>query len=184
MSSIATFSLEHYEHLATLGAFDGKFRRRVELVRGEILDMSPIGFEHAKYVSLLSEWSFEVTPREQVIVSTQNPIRLPSLECEPEPDVAWIKRQDYFQHPEPASILLIIEVAESSLDYDRGEKATFYAEAGISEYWIVNLIEQQIEVYRSPSGGVYQEKSIHRGDDAVHPLALPGASLVPTRIFT
>jgi Uma2 family endonuclease len=78
---------------------------------------------------------------------------------------------------------LLIEVADSSLEFDRGEKLAAYAEAGVADYWIVNLFDEQIEVYREPSGLTYQKQTIHRGDDAVHPLALPDAALPPSRWF-
>ena len=95
MSTAALFTLEAYEHMASVGAFDGKFRKRVELIRGEILEMSPIGSEHCNCVTFLTEWSYQVVPTEQFMVRTQNPIRLPAIESEPEPDVVWVKRQPY-----------------------------------------------------------------------------------------
>jgi Uma2 family endonuclease len=183
MSTVAHFSLEHYEHMAEMGAFDGEFRKRVELVRGAILEMTPINVAHSNCVTLVTDWSYEVAPRERMAIRCQNPIRLPVNNSEPEPDVVWVNRKHYEKHPEPDDILLVVEVAESSLDFDRGEKLEVYAEAGIADYWIVNLIDQQIEVYRKPTGRTYQEKSIYRGDAEIHPLALSTATVRPSRLF-
>lgn len=184
MSTTALFTLEAYEHMAAVGAFDGKYRKRVELVRGEILEMSPIGAEHAEFVDRLTEWSFKVCAGNPIRVRSQNPIRIPFNESEPEPDIVWVEAKSYSdRHPEPQEVLLLIEVADSSLEYDRGEKLVVYAEAGIAEYWIVNLIDEQIEVYRNPSGRKYQEESAFRGDAAIQPLAPPTATLQPSRLF-
>ena len=184
MSTVAHhFSLDHYEHMVEVGAFEGEFRKRLELIRGEIVEMTPINIAHSNAVTFVTDWSYEVTPRDQIMIRSQNPIRLPINDSEPEPDVVWVRRRKYSQHPGPEDILLVIEVAESSLEVDRGTKLAVYAEAGIAEYWIVNLIDEQIEVYRSPSGSSYQQKSIHRGSDAIHPLALPQASLSASRLF-
>jgi Uma2 family endonuclease len=118
-------------------------------------------------------------------VRVQNPIRIPHNDSEPEPDVVWTIDKDYSRlHPQPpGDVLLVIEVAESSLEFDRDEKVPVYAEAGISDYWIVNLIAEQVDVYRNPNGRDYQEKSTYRGDAAIHPLALPAATLQPSRLF-
>jgi Uma2 family endonuclease len=112
-------------------------------------------------------------------------VRIPVSDSEPEPDLFWAVQGDYFKrHPEPHEVLLLIEVAESSLPIDRGVKLGVYAEAGIADYWIVNLIDQQIEVYRKPVGREYQDKAIFRGDASVSPLALPEATLQPSRLFS
>jgi Uma2 family endonuclease len=183
MSTVAHFSLDHYEHMVDIGAFAGQFEKRVELIRGEIIQMTPINIAHANCVTLVTEWTFQVVPLDGIMIRTQNPIRLPINGSEPEPDVVWVNRKTYSQHPESSDILLIVEVADTSLDFDRGEKLQVYAEAGIIEYWIVNLMDEQIEVYRKPSGRIYQENSICRGDAAVHPLVLPAATLRPSRLF-
>jgi Uma2 family endonuclease len=184
MSTVAHFSLEHYEHMVEVGAFSGLFQKRLELLRGKIVEMSPMGSEHAEFIDRLNEWSTSATVHQSIRIRVQNPIRIPESDSEPEPDIVWVTRKNYSaRHPEPQDVLLVIEVADTSLAIDRGEKLAVYAEACIAEYWIVNLLDRQIEVYRSPSGNSYQAKTIHRGDDAVHPLALPEASLRPLRLF-
>ena len=163
MSTIAHFTLAHYEHMVEVGSFSGPFRKRVELLRGEIVEMSPIGTEHAETIDRLMEWSISVTTKQPVRIRIQNPIRIPANDSEPEPDVAWVTRKNYSdRHPEPQETLMIVEVADTSLAVDRGEKLSVYAEAEIADYWIVNLLDRQIEVYRNPSGKTYQSSTIYR----------------------
>lgn len=184
MSTVARFSLDEYEHMIEVGAFTGEHERRLELLRGKICEMSPIGFLHSQIVTSLTDWSYDVVPREQIVIRVQNPIRIPSTASEPQPDLVWVKKSTAANHhPQPGDVLLLVEVADTSLELDRGEKLPIYAEAAIPECWIVNLIDQQIEVYRKPSGRSYHEESIYRGDAAIHPLALPMATLKPMRLF-
>jgi Uma2 family endonuclease len=182
--SPAKFTLEHYEHMIRVGAFDPPFDIPVELLEGEIVMMSPIGEPHSRVVIALTEWSYEVVDRKHFMIRVQVPIRIPTTQSEPEPDLVWVRRAISRERPpEPEQVALLIEVAESSLAYDRTVKLPNYALAGIPEYWIVNLIDEQIEVYRKPSGGTYQEQSIYRGDAAIQPMALPTATLQPSRLF-
>ncbi len=184
MSTVAHFSLAEYEHMVEVGAFSGPFRKRVELIRGEIVEMTPIGTQHSEVVNRLTEWSHAALTNQRLRVRVQNPVRITHNESEPEPDIAWVEQKDFSnRHPEPGEIRLIIEVADSSLDDDRGYKLTVYAEAGIADYWIANLIDEQIEVYRKPTGRTYQEQATYRGDAELHPLALPAATLQPFKLF-
>jgi len=184
MTSLAHFSLQHYEHMVEVGAFVGNFEKHVELLRGRIIAMSPIGPPHSVIVSRLTKWSYQVAPLDKVDIVCQGPVRIPISDSEPEPDLVWVVQGDYFKrHPEPHEVLLLVEVADSSLCVDRGDKLGVYAEAGIADYWIVNLIDQQIEVYRRPAGREFQDKSVFRGDSTVSPLALPEATLQPSRLF-
>jgi Uma2 family endonuclease len=183
MSTVAQFTLDHYEHMVNVGAFTGEFEKRVELIRGEIIQMTPINIAHANCVTLVTEWSFEVAPLDRMMIRTQNPIRIPTKNSEPQPDVVWVNRKEYSQHPEPADILLLIEIADSSLEFDRREKLELYAESGVPEYWIVNLIDDQIEVFRNPAGRDYHDKAIYRGDARISPLAHSEATIQPSQIF-
>jgi Uma2 family endonuclease len=184
MSTTANFSLEHYEHMVDVGVFAGEFSKRVELLRGEICQMNPIGFNHSQIVTLLTDWSYDVVPRDRMVIRVQNPIRIPLNASEPEPDLVWVRKQaSPDNHPDPEGVLLLVEVADASLATDRAEKLSIYAEAGVADYWIVNRIDEQIEVYRRPRGSRYEEASIHRGDAEIRPLALPAAALQPSRIF-
>jgi len=180
----ASFSLEHYEHMIRVGAFDPPFDIPVELIAGEILRMSPIGEPHSQAIIALDEWSHEAVARIQFVIRVQMPIRIPATQTEPAPDLVWARREGPNDRPpDPDRVVLLVEVAESSLDYDRNVKLPNYALAGISDFWIVNLIDEQIEVYRKPSGNAYEEQLTYRGNAEIHPLALPGATLQPSRLF-
>ncbi|MCE9546069.1 MAG: Uma2 family endonuclease [Planctomycetia bacterium] len=190
MSTIAHFSLDHYEHMIEVGAFSGEYKKHVELIRGEIVTMNPIGPSHSDVLTLLTDWSYQVVPLAKMAIRGQQPIRIPVSDSEPEPDLIWAIHHDdskrYYskRHPEPHEVLLLVEVADSSLEVDRGAKLGVYAEAGIGDYWIVNLIDEQIEVYRNPAGRSYQEKTIFRGDTPLQPLALSTATIQPSRLFS
>jgi Uma2 family endonuclease len=185
MSTVTHISLEHFERLVDAGFFEGEFRKRVELVRGEVVEMSPIGSPHSDIVDRVAAWSFKAIGDRPIRVRVQNPLRIPANDSEPEPDVAWVVEGNYSgRHPQPDEVLLLIEVAEHSLAFDRRTKLAIYAEAGIAEYWIVNLPDEQIETYREPQGLQFLKKSIYRGSAFVSPLAIPSASLPPSRLFS
>ena len=184
MTTLARFSLDHYEHMVAVGIFSGQFEKNVELLRGEIATMIPIGPPHGDIQTLLLDWSIDVVPRSSIAIREQLPIRIPVSDSEPQPDLVWAVRRRYSQrHPDPHEVLLLVEVAESSLSIDRGVKLGIYAEAGIADYWIVNLIDQQIEVYRNPAGREYLDMTIVRGDSSVSPLAIPEATLQSSWLF-
>jgi Uma2 family endonuclease len=184
MSTIAHLSLAEYDRMVAAGVFDCGRRRRLEFIRGEIREMAPIGSEHEVAVDQLNEWSIRSLPAAKVWVRVQNSIGLPGLESAPEPDIAWVLRRDYSRaRPTAADVLLVIEVAESSLEYDCGEKADLYAAAGIADYWIVNLVDRRIEVRRDPVPGGYRSQRAHAGDDEIRPLAAPEIALRPSMLW-
>lgn len=184
MSISTRITLAEYERMITAGAFDaGLNRLRVELIDGELREMSPINEPHAGAVSELNEWSFENRPKDKVRVRVQCPIAIPHRESAPEPDIAWVARKDYRAHPNPDDILLLIEVAESSLAYDCGEKADLFASAGIADYWVVNIADRCVEVFRQPQNGRYVAHAVFKAQDEVHPLAFPDVTLPVARLF-
>ena len=120
----------------------------------------------------------------RIRVRIQNAIRLPHAESSPEPDVSWVVKRNYWQgKPGPKDILLIIEVADSSLEEDTGEKAVLYAGAGIPDYWVVNLRNRTIEVRHDPRPDGYQSVAVFSGNDELQPLACPEAVLVPATLW-
>jgi Uma2 family endonuclease len=139
---------------------------KVELINGEIIEMSPIGRRHTACVNRLNT-VFSQLLGKKVIVAVQNPIILNNL-SEPEPDIALLKpRADFYEsgHPQPQDIFLLIEVADSSLEYDREVKIPLYASSGITEVWLVDIYEQVIIVYRHPSENSYSEiQTLNRGE--------------------
>ena len=126
---------------------------RVELIDGEIIERSPIGALHAAIVDLLAR-HFGRSAQASVFIRCQNPLRLDGL-SEPEPDIAILKpRADFYTtgHPGPADVLLVIEVADSSLAYDLGVKVPLYARHGIPEVWVIDATTRQTRVFREPVG--------------------------------
>jgi len=129
-------------------------RDRVELIDGEIIDMSPIGVLHAAIVARLSSY-FSQRLGAMAVVWCQNPLRLDDV-SEPEPDIAILRpRADFYTtaHPTAADALLVIEVADTSLAYDLGTKVPLYARHGIPEVWVVDAATRRIRAFRHPVGG-------------------------------
>ena len=146
--------------------------------------MNPIGALHEEIVARLTEWSMKIAPKKRVRVRVQSSIGLVEQESAPEPDLAWVVRRDYSGgRPTEADVLLVVEVAESSLAYDCGEKADLYAAAGIADYWVVNLPDHSIEVRRDPEKGRYRSLSTCRERQEVRPLAEPEAILLPASLW-
>ena len=180
----AHFSLEQYEHMVAAGAFDAPYDLRVELLNGAINMMSPIGPSHSNLVDFLTKWSFQSIADMPLRVRVQNPIRLPSVESEPEPDICWVQENDYSQeHPGPDDVLLVIEVAGSSLLYDRDTKLSVYASAGIKDYWIANISDERLEVYREPKGDSYQQQLLLNDGESISPLTQPNVTLAVENLF-
>lgn len=160
------FTVEEYYKMAEVGIL--KPTDRVELINGEIIQMSPIKSPHASTITTLEELLIEQLFK-KVTIRSQNPIHISKF-SEPEPDVAVFKyRKDRYRkaHPTPKETLLVIEVADSSLHYDRQTKTSLYAEALIPEYWIINLQDSQIEVFTSPKNGIYLKEFIYRGEEKI-----------------
>lgn len=188
MSTTTRVTVEQYHQMIADGVFDATDdgrRQRLELIEGELLAMSPIGWRHVNVVDLLMEWSFENLPPRKQWIRVQHPIGLAELESEPEPDIAWVKRKRYVGgHPTAADVLLIIEVADSSLAYDCGRKADLYAAAGIADYWVVNLIDDCLEIFRDPVGRQYRVRETLRAPVVAQPLALPQVALPLSILFS
>lgn len=148
------WSRRQYESMITLGIFEPE--ERLELLGGEVLTMSPQSSRHATAVQLVAE-ALRERCSPGVHVRSQLPIALDD-HSEPEPDVAVVRgnARDYREaHPTHAELL--VEVADSSLTYDRGPKRAAYASNGIPEYWIVDLEARQVEVYRQGEGDTYRD---------------------------
>lgn len=160
------FTAAEFERMGEAGIF--RKDARLELLEGEIIEMSPIGSRHAACVNILSRL-LNLAIGDRAIVSTQNPLRLDDF-SEPQPDVALLRLRDDFYRdalPSPSDVLLVIEVADTTVGYDRQVKLPLYARAGIGEVWIVNLPESQLEIYAAPAGDAYQTiKHLKPGDEA------------------
>ena len=160
-----------YDRLVALGVFEGE---RIELIDGALLQMSPIGAPHCEAVDRLTEL-FVLALVGRARVRIQGSFAAGEL-SEPEPDVSILPLGDYHaEHPQRAH--LIVEVAESSLSYERGRKARLYAECGVPEYWIVNLTERIVEVHRRPNAGAYDEITAHPKGSRLRLVAFPDVEL-------
>jgi Uma2 family endonuclease len=156
--AVRRFSVEEYHRMIEAGILGEN--DRVELVDGWIVEMSPIGPSHATCVSLLASALQDLLPPGW-IVRVQSPITLPN--GEPEPDIAVVKGnvRDYRDHhPGGPDIAIVVEVADATLQFDRGQKRNQYAQAGIPEYWIVNLNDRCVEIYKNPARNDYRAPEI------------------------
>jgi Uma2 family endonuclease len=176
------FTVDEYEQMIEFGILGEN--NRVELIRGEVVDKMPIGDRHVACVNRLNRLlSRRVGDR--AIVSIQNPVRFP--DSEPEADATLLRpREDFYDSgkPRPADVLLLIEVADTSLLVDRDEKRPLYANAGIVEYWIVNLNDDNIEVHRQPRpDGTYADVQTKRRSAHLDIAALPGVTLAVDEVL-
>ncbi len=147
---------------------------RVELLDGEIIDMSPIGPFHGSVTKRLNR-IFNGACRDRWIIGVQDPVHLDD-HSEPQPDLAVLKPSaDSYanRHPQPDDVFLLVEVADSTLTADQEIKLPAYGRAGIAEVWIVNLVEQTIEVYREPNFDGYGAKTVLRPGEQASPQAFP-----------
>lgn len=180
----AQFSMADYDRLIDSGVFDGPNHRRIELIRGELRDMNPIGPFHEDIVDRLARWTYKYVSPERGRLRVQNSIGLFVRKSAPRPDIVLAAPKSYRSaRPQPEDVLLLTEVAQGSLRYDRGQKSDLYAEAEIAEYWIVNLADKCIEVHRDPQPDGYRSIQTFGAGESVRPLALPEASLSVDWLF-
>ncbi len=159
-------SVEEYHKMAEVGIL--KPDDRVELINGEIITMSPVGSPHASSVKRITALFFNVLMG-KVTIGVQDPIQLSNY-SEPEPDISILKyRPDFYEknHPAAVDIYWVIEVAHSTLGYDRDYKVPFYAASDVQECWVVDVENKVLEVYRELSKGKYQSKEIYKSGDVV-----------------
>lgn len=169
------FSVDEYYKMYELGLI--KDFEHAEIIDGELVRKMGIGDRHAAVVDFLNRF-FVRNFSDDILVRIQNPLRLDDFD-EPEPDIvlADLTKFDGKRHPRPAETLLVVEVADASLKYDRGDKLSLYAAAMIPEVWIVNLPNDLIEVYQDPDVGIYQTTKIFRMGETVVSKVLSGLVL-------
>lgn len=177
----ALITVDEYYRLADAGAFGDQ---RTELIEGRVVFMSPIGPMYALTVSLLSTWLAQQLGS-YALVSPQNPLRMSDID-EPQPDltiIRWPFTGD--QHPGPTEAHLVIEVAVSSLRYDRGTKLPRYARFGVPELWIVIPRQRRIEVYTNPEGNSYRTtRHVRAGhNEVLTPHLLPDVHIMVDELF-
>ncbi len=163
------FTADEYEQMIATGILTED--DRVELLEGEIIAMSPIGDEVVFSLNSLAELLFEQL-RGRAVVSMQNPIRL-DAHSRPQPDIALWRRRSRRSLPGPEDILLLVEISDSTLGSDRLVKIPLYARAGISEVWLVNLIDENVEIYRQPQDDMYRSTQTATQGESISPSAFP-----------
>lgn len=170
------FTVDDYHRMRETGILTED--DRVELIDGEVRIMSPVGPFHAAVVKRLNTLLVKMTT-DRTIISVQDPIQL-NDHSEPEPDIAVLRiHPDYYahHHPTPQDILFVIEVSDTSRDYDRGEKIPRYAEAGILEAWLVDVEREVVEQYMYPEHDQYTVKQTFRRGETITSVALPAITL-------
>ena len=170
------FSVSEYHRMAETGVL--RPDARVELLSGEIIDMSPIGPFHGGVVNYLTE-VLTTLARGRWMTSVQNPLHLDD-HSEPQPDLMLLRpATDYYRrrHPQSADVFLLIEVSDTSIGIDREDKLPAYGRAGIGEVWIVNLTDLTVEVYRQPHFTGFALKTVLRPGEQAAPLVFPDAGV-------
>lgn len=176
------FTVKQYHQMADAGILTEN--DRVELIRGEMIDMSPIGTRHSGCVLFLNSL-LALLLGGRALINVQNPVELDEI-SEPQPDIALLKpRADFYRnsHPQPEDIFLLIEVADTTVKYDREVKIPLYAEANIPEVWLMDVNQEVIEVYRNPIDGVYQDVKNLGKNQVLSILAFPDVNINVSEIF-
>ena len=172
--TLVKWTVDEYHRIIAAGILD---ERRVELLKGEIVEMPPEGEPHAYFSSEAGEYLTRLLG-DRAMIRHSKPITLPN-NSEPEPDIAIVQRlgREYLEHhPYPKNIFLLIEYSDSSLDKDLDIKTKVYAEVEIVEYWVVNLSKRQLIVFRDAQDGEYASKSTFTGG-SIYPLAFPDVAV-------
>ncbi|CAN5211900.1 hypothetical protein BH20ACI1_BH20ACI1_13240 [soil metagenome] len=175
------FSVDEYYKMIELGML--KDYEKAEIIEGELIQKMPIGDRHAFVVDTLNRF-FNKNLSDDVLVRVQNPVRLSDYD-EPEPDItlADLTKFDGKRHPRSSEVLLIVEVSDTTLKYDRDTKLALYAEAEIPEVWIVNLKNDIIEVHQKPNIGIYQLAQIFKRGEILQSEILPNLKLEVDKIL-
>jgi Uma2 family endonuclease len=158
--------------------------RHVELIDGEIIDMAAIGSPHAAVTNRLARLFARALRDEAALVNVQSPLRLDPYN-EPQPDLMLLRSRDddyRASHPSGADVLLLVEVSETSLVYDRGIKLALYAKFEVPEFWVIDLPGSAVEIYREPKDGVYVLRE-RLTDGLLAPALVPGVTIDVTGLL-
>ena len=168
------WSVEEYHQMAMAGLLDET--DRVELIEGELIDMAPIGSKHAFRVDSISR-ALQRVAGKLFLVRVQNPVLL-GERSEPQPDIAVVKDKNYAEsHPGAEDVLLIVEVSDTTLAYDRDVKLSLYARHGIPEVWLLDVNAGEMTVYREPAEGQYRLIRKPMAAEAVSPVLAAGVAV-------
>lgn len=164
------WTVEEYHHMVEVGIISPQ--ERVELIEGEVISMAAKKPPHVVVTELAAEYLRQLC-REVAYIRTQDPVFL-NDHTEPEPDIAVVMpplRRYLDHHPSQSEIFLIIEVADATLKFDTEKKAAAYASSKIADYWVVDVIERSIYIFREPVAGTYTNKSVFSENGTIRPLA-------------
>lgn len=173
------FTANEFERMGEVGILDED--ERVELIDGEIVEMAAVNVKHANCVGRLNMLLARMVPR-GIAVRVQDPVRLSDIR-QPQPDLLVIRDRKYTAIPTPADVLLLIEVSDSTLAYDRGQKMLMYAAADIAEYWVADVNGQIVERFAEPQSGVYRRHDVARIGDTLTSLIVPEIAVPVTDIW-
>jgi Uma2 family endonuclease len=182
-TSFAKLTGAEFDTMVDRGAFDCIEGKKVELIRGELRFMNPAGPIHDDYIDFLNRWSVESTLNSEANIRVQC-----GFVCEdnrPEPDILWLQPRRYGRtRPTAKDVMLLIEVSDSSLSSDLQEKADIYAEAGVQEYWVVDIPSSRIHVLSNSDGKSYRKIEIAVSPRFLSPACKPSAMLDLSELFS
>lgn len=175
------FSVDEYYKMIELGML--KDYEKAEIIDGELIKKMTIGDRHAAIVNILNRF-FVKNVSDDVLVSIQNPLRISDYN-EPEPDIVLsdLTKYDGKRHPRPEEVILLVEVSDATLKYDRDVKLPLYAEAGIAEILIVNLKKNIIEIHQNPFDDIYQTVKIYKPGETINLNVFPNLELEVDKIL-
>ena len=174
------FTADEFERMFEAGVFDED--ERLELIDGEVVEMTPVGPGHGASVACLTK-RFILGLGDRAVVWIQSAARM-ELRSVPQPDLALLRPRSYRRaSPTPEDILLVVEVADTSLRYDRTRKLALYARADIAEYCVVGVEDEWVELYRSPEGDIYRDVRRAPRGDTIAPLAFPDVVISVDDLF-
>ena len=169
------FSVDEYYKMIELGML--KDYEKAEIIDGELIQQMTIGDKHASVVNILNRF-FIKNVSDSILVSVQNPLRISDYN-EPEPDIVLsdLTKYDGKRHPRPEEVILVVEVSDATLKYDRDVKLPLYAESGIKEVWIINLKKNIVEIHQNPFNDIYQTVKIYKSGETIDLPSFPDLKL-------
>jgi Uma2 family endonuclease len=173
---------DEYLRMGEAGVFSPE--ARLELIEGEIIEMAPIGSPHAGAVNVLTRLFVQLAG-DRAVVSVQNPLVLGDRSV-PQPDLVLLRsRADNYSrtHPAATDVLLVVEVADTTLAFDTRTKVPIYARQGVPEVWVIDLRDRAVRVYRDPSASGYKTNFRAAGDEQLAALAIPEVAIRPAALF-
>ena len=183
MSTVARLTGADFDSMVERGAFDQIGPKKVELIHGELRFMNPAGPVHDDYIDYLTRWSCDCTTKKFCTVRVQS-----GFACDdhrPEPDIFWLQPKRYgATRPVPSNVLLLIEIADSSLNADLREKADLYATAGVIEYWVVDIPNRRVHVMTEIEDNRYRSVEIITPSKSLAPKCKPDAELNLDDLFS